>query len=262
LSGDAWEEANQRRLAAEVARVRATVERLLEPERAPAPEPPAPPGGPAAAVDSLAAAFGLTPFERDVLLLAAGVELDGSLAAVCARAQPELGVGAPTFSLALAALEGAHWSALSPDRPLRRWRLLDLSDSGSLVAAPLRVDERVLHFLAGVRTSDERLHGIARPLEPGRPSPAYAEVAHRVASCLRGGSRVELHGGGRDARASVAAAAAAELDLAALELRAADIPPAAADRLATPSGAGLAARAVDDGALLRDRRRHRLPRGI
>jgi hypothetical protein len=151
---------------------------------------------------------------------------------VCARAQPELGVAAPTFSLALAALEGAHWSALSPDRPLRRWRLLDLSDSGSLVAAPLRVDERVLHFLAGVRTSDERLHGIARPLEPGRPSPAYAEVAHRVASCLRGGSRVELHGGGRDARASVAAAAAAELDLAALELRAADIPPAAADRLA------------------------------
>jgi hypothetical protein len=231
-SDDGWEGANQRRLAAEVARVRAAVERLVEPGR-PAAEPPAvaPLPGQPAAIDAVALAFDLSPFERDVLLLAAGVELDGSLAAFCARAQPELDLAAPTFSLALAAFENGHWSALSPDRPLRRWRLLDVADNGSLVAAPLRIDERVLHALAGVQTSDERLRGITRAIEPAPLATVQTELVGRVASCLASGGRAELAGGDRDARARIAAAAAAEIGLVALELRAVDVPLAAAERL-------------------------------
>ncbi len=226
-----WEEANQRRLAAEVARVRVAVERLLEPDRPAEPETQRPLDGQAAAIDLVSAAFDLSPFERDVLLLVAGVELDGSFASLCARAQPELGVAAPTFSLALAALEDAHWSALSPDRPLRRWRLLDVADTGSLVAAPLRIDERVLHFLAGVQTSDERLRGITRTIEPAPLPSVHADVAHRVASSLLSGRSVELSGGDRGARTRIAAVAAAEVELVALELRSNDIPQTAAERL-------------------------------
>src|SRR6266498_3659797 len=54
------------------------------------------------------------------------------------------------FGLALAALPGAHWSALSPTGPLRRWRLIEVGEGPSLVASPLRLDERILHFVAGL----------------------------------------------------------------------------------------------------------------
>jgi hypothetical protein len=231
---DGWQGANQRRLVAEVARVRAAVERLVEPETHDAPDLFAVPAvdGEPAAIDAVSRAFDLSPFERDVLLLAAGVELDGSLAGLCARAQPELGIAAPTFSLALAALDDAHWSALSPDRPLRRWRLLDVADTGSLVAAPMRIDERVLHALAGVQTTDARLRGIARAVEPARIASVHAPLVGRVASCLAGGGRVELAGGDRNARTGIAAAAAAEVGLVALELQAREVPLAAAERLA------------------------------
>ena len=71
----------------------------------------------AALAGALATAFELSPFERDVLLLCAGAELDASFPALC-RARP----GGPperphpSFGLALAALPGAHWSVLTPGR--------------------------------------------------------------------------------------------------------------------------------------------------
>jgi len=235
MSATDWEDANQQRLAAEVARIRTALEHHLDPDGTAAHEPAsAPEGGPRdppASIDLVSTAFALSPFERDILLLAAGVEFDGSLASLCARAQPALGVAAPTFSLALDAFPDAHWSALSPDRPLRRWRLLEVADSGSLVTAPLRIDERVLHFLAGVATSAEPLRAITRAIDPAPLPSVHVEIARRVASCLAEGRRVELSGGDRDGRTRIAAAAADELELAALELRSTEIPPAAEERL-------------------------------
>ena len=46
--------------------------------------------------------FGLAPFERDVLMLCAGMELDASFAPLCASAQVDPGRAYPTFGLALA----------------------------------------------------------------------------------------------------------------------------------------------------------------
>src|SRR6185436_2323206 len=121
-----WPEANQRHLLAALARVRAALRRHAGTEPAE--------DGAAADEEALARAmeappalarvvetFGLSPFERDVLLLCAGVELDAAFAAAVRAA----GEGArPTFALALAALEGGHWSALAPGAPLRWWRLV------------------------------------------------------------------------------------------------------------------------------------------
>ena len=64
------------------------------------------------AIDRLSALFGLSPFERDILLLTAGTEMDSALAAQCA--------GPVTFGLALAKLAEPHWGALTPSGPLRR----------------------------------------------------------------------------------------------------------------------------------------------
>src|SRR5205814_341733 len=81
---------------------------------------------PAPALDVLCAGFGLSPFERDLLLLCAGAELDATFAAAIARAHGDARRVSPTFGLALATLADAHWSALTPDAPLRRWRLIEV----------------------------------------------------------------------------------------------------------------------------------------
>ena len=85
------------------------------------------------ALEQLCAAFSLSPFERDVLLLCAGVELDTAFAELCARAQTGARCTYPTFSLALAALASAHWSALTPDAPLRRWRLIEVESGRAVI---------------------------------------------------------------------------------------------------------------------------------
>ena len=114
---------------------------------------------PSAALERAAEKFALTSFERDLLLLCAGIELDAEFARECRAAAG----GEPTFGFALAALPDAHWSAITPTGPLRYWRLVELRPSDALTAAPLRIDERMLHYLAGVSHLDERLHGIIRP---------------------------------------------------------------------------------------------------
>src|SRR4051794_37401430 len=61
-----WADAHQQALVAELARIRCAIERRDAPAHVPADS----------AIAQLAARFGLSPFERDVLLLCAGVELD------------------------------------------------------------------------------------------------------------------------------------------------------------------------------------------
>ncbi|MCB1057288.1 MAG: ATP-binding protein, partial [Acidobacteria bacterium] len=161
-----WAEANQRFLEGELARLRA----LLESSHRPSPEPSLRHRAVLAqrrpALTALAETFGLSPFERDVLLLAAGPELDGSFARVLVDGDDTGGRRAPSFSLALEKLPDAHWSALSPSAPLRRWRMLETTGD-SLTGGALRIDERILHFLLGVESFDDRLRGWIEPLDGG-----------------------------------------------------------------------------------------------
>ena len=141
---------------------------------------PAPP-----ALDTLCALFDLSPFERDVLLLCAGMELDSAFAGLCAAAQGDPQRAYPTFSLALAALPDAHWSALTPMAPLRRWRLVEVGSGSALVSSPLRIDERVLHYLTGVQHLDEHLLGFVEPVAPRLPADlvlSHRETAQRIAA--------------------------------------------------------------------------------
>jgi len=104
--------------------------------------------------------FGLSPFERELLLLVAGLELDHGLRA----AVTTLNLGASSrasFGLALAVLTAPHWDALSPSAALRHWRMVEPEPAGNLTQAALRIDERVLHFIAGVASSDAALAAVA-----------------------------------------------------------------------------------------------------
>ena len=135
------------------------------------------------ALESLCESFGLTQFESDILLLCAGCELDAAFPSLCASAQGDPRKTYPTFSLSLAALPGPHWSALSPAWPLRRWRLLEIEASSTVVFSPLRIDERILHYLTGIQQLDERLSGIAEPLEAqSELAPSHLTAANKIAA--------------------------------------------------------------------------------
>jgi hypothetical protein len=193
---------------------------------------------PPAALDALCCAFSLSRFERDLLLLCAGVELDSAFGPLCAAAQGDPARNFPTFSLALAALPEAHWSALTPAAPLRRWRLIELGSVPALTSAPLRIDERVLHYLAGVPHLDERL----TPMIETVPAPSGSDLpgCHRAIVNNIVAAWSSPHGGWRvpviqlcatdpcDCR-PIAAAAAASVHLRAVVLQADSIPAAPAD---------------------------------
>src|SRR5690348_458982 len=195
-----WQSANQRYLMASLDRVRVALERHAvrrratsavddnTPDAGPAPESALPPSpkmtsDAPAALERLGEVFGLSPFERDTLLLCAGIELDGRFAALCASAQGDPARPWPTFGMALAALDEAHWSALLPQAPLRRWRLVEPGLGGIITTAPLRIDESVLHYLTGLESPDERLTGIIVPVDaPDEIVPSHGALAQRIAA--------------------------------------------------------------------------------
>src|SRR5437016_2245525 len=142
--GSSWVEANQRHLRVALDAVRRALARHAG-EQEPGPtEQPLPSPGDAAepfALDAACAAFDLSPFERDILILCAGVELDGQFAALCGAAHGDPAKAYPTFGLALAAWAEPHWSAVTPEAPLRQSRLIEVTAGYPLTAAPLRIAE-------------------------------------------------------------------------------------------------------------------------
>jgi hypothetical protein len=189
-----WHEANRDFLMAALCEVRLTLEKLCGQNDSPiAPnhnsEGPEAPNGAAwslptpPSLETLCAAFNLSSFERKVLLLCAGIELDSRFSALYAAAHKDPHRSHPTFSLALAAFGDAHWSALSLARPLRHFHLIEVIVGDALTTSPLRIDERVLHYLAGVQSIDERLRSIVRPITaPGPLVPSHQAVAEQIAA--------------------------------------------------------------------------------
>jgi hypothetical protein len=150
-----WQERNQSALVEEFAALR----RRLDGESAAVRASEGAPGGSPTAIDALTEIFELSAFERELLLLLAGVEMDSALAAwvaeVAGGKRSEV-----TFSLAMAMLGDPHWSALAATAPLRRWRLISLEAGHGLTTAPLHIEERVLHYLAGTNRIDARLEDV------------------------------------------------------------------------------------------------------
>jgi AAA+ superfamily predicted ATPase len=230
-----WTDANQRLMVAEFTRIKArlagedskTAMDVSGEVRAALSAP--------SAIDRLVECFCLSTFERDILLLCAGVEMDANLALMCATAQNNPQRSYATFSLALGALEEPHWSALSPIRPLRRWRLIEVTEETSLANARLRIDERVLHFLTGINYLDTRLepllqtNGVVVSM-----ADTHRETAQAILKALheRNASApiIQLLGDDRDGQADIAADIAAELGLQLHILRAEDIPAGVIER--------------------------------
>ena len=220
-----FEELNQRYLALEIARVRKALEHhikhpgekyqkaasdgtnaqdLLQIRNEMEFPPP---------LETLCAAFGLSAFERDVLLLCAGVELDSALASLLEKACGANRKSQPTFVLALAVLAEGHWSALPPLSPLRYWRLIEVSNTENLTTAALKIDECILHYLAGLSYFDERLKGYIKPLQLSeKPAPSHEAIVNQAVAAYAHGAKdtrlpvLQLYGNDSSSQYAVAAA--------------------------------------------------------
>lgn len=190
------------------------------------------PEQPSSALGQLCKTFQLSPFERDILVLCAGVELDPTLRQLCAQAEPELKHGSPTFNLAGMVLSQGHWDAFVPASPLRYWQLLEVGPSRQLMTAPLRIDERILHTLMGIPSVDERLMELLQPVKAVEVTVLshQEQVRTIIASWWQpeaGQSRplVQLCGAERESKWAIAASACEKLGLTLYALSSNALPP-------------------------------------
>ncbi len=186
------------------------------------------------ALASLCAAFALSPFERDLLLLCVGVELEPEFRRLCQAAS---GSALPTFHLALSALCAPHLSALSPQSPLRLLGLIELSPGETLTLSPLRVDPRILNHLIGQSSLDERLGALGQVLAaPAQPlGQALVPLCEQMVRLFEGAEEshppvVSLFGADASERQALALHACQELGLLLFEVRAADLPSSVSER--------------------------------
>ena len=138
------------------------------------------------------------------------MELDTRIPAPAVRPR-KTGRPYPTFALAFTIFDDPSWDALSAERPLRYWRLVEINQPGAtpLTTSALRADERIVNYLKGLNRLDDRLTSCSPPsISPrGRdrsiPFPQQRRRAHRTRPQTRGsrqqaaGDPVHRHGFGQ-----------------------------------------------------------------
>ena len=144
---------------------------------------------PPPALHMLAMRFGLSEFESHLLLLCVAVELDSGMGSLCALAQGDPELRAPTFALALTLFEGAAWDVLLPERPLRFWRLIEIIQASGqpLTGSILRGDERIVNFIKGLNYVDERLSTLLMVSDPAPAALPLSQeaVAQAILAAMR-----------------------------------------------------------------------------
>jgi hypothetical protein len=234
--GSNWPERNQQWLVAAMARLRTRLQKLANEAGAELSDC-ADAGDPTDVVPRLihcAHVFGLSPFERELLLLVSALELDETVRGAVATLNGGTSVRA-SFALALRVLVSAHWDALSPNAPLRHWNLIEVEPGAPLALAALRIDERILHFISGIAAMDARLQSVTRLIAPEMRAEEIAETifAVQVAGAISNGQGrlVIVQNESADAAAlrDCAHAALAHLEQYGLWIAAQDLPADAAE---------------------------------
>lgn len=138
---------------------------------------------PDAPLPRLAALFGLSSFEQDVLLLAIAPELDLRYERLYAYIQDDVTRKRPTVDLALRLLATragdrlAQRACFAAEAPLMQHRLLEIFEEGQrhapLLARVVKADDRIVAALIGQRTLDPLL---APFVSLSRPARRFADL--------------------------------------------------------------------------------------
>ena len=179
----AWGEQNQQYLIQSIEQIKALLYARVNPDQSPLESgnlavlnPPVE----GLALDILCQQFQLSAFDRAILLLCAGIELDSTIASLCRAIDSQHPY--ITFSLALSIFPEPAWNSLTPESPLRLWQLIEVGPGNSLTTSPLRIDERILHYLIGIQEMDQRLLGMIEAIDT--PAPFLVESHQQIADRL------------------------------------------------------------------------------
>jgi len=185
-----WFSENQRYLRASLGVIRAVLDRRLASASALVRDDSAPAAIDRAgknmkgvpALENLVAIFELSSFERMVLLMCAGVELDPSFAESFASLNNDTRRRYPTFGMALDLFADGHWTSLTPGAPLRYHRLIELTGGSTLTAQqPINNVARVtIQALAAVLGGTQSLHTNSMDEALALPTQEAAQVALRT----------------------------------------------------------------------------------
>ena len=149
----------------------------------------------------LARIFGLTPFEREVLIMALAAEIDKKYERIYAYFNDDMTKKLPSMSIALDILLGngidklSGWRSFSPHAPLLHFHLIDLIDDhgeSSFLNHRFRLDERIKRYIAADNGPHASLSGIVQAHYPDAAVPAcniQKEVQERVLQVLAEGKR-------------------------------------------------------------------------
>lgn len=182
------------------------------------------------ALQTLVDCFQLTTFERKILVMCAGVELDIELAGIIADLQNQ-STQLPTLSLAMAAFKDAHWSAIYPEAPLRYWNLIDLSRSELITQSSCAISEYILHYLIGIHQMDNHLSPYLKLILPeNNLAPSHENVATTLSGQLAGFTKtgenplVHVLGDNHEDKALVVAGALAGYGFSTYQLQSVHFP--------------------------------------
>jgi ATP-dependent 26S proteasome regulatory subunit len=153
------------------------------------------------AIELLGHLFGLTQFDKQVLLLCLAPEIDPTFERLYAYLQDDAKrtYATPRLALALFASASSHSNEgtkrpdarkrLLSDAPLRHYRLVTLDSStqpAALASArPLHLDERIADYLLGINRLDERVADTLRPVAAGLLAPSQRERVGHLATILK-----------------------------------------------------------------------------
>ncbi len=149
-------------------------------------------GGRASAFVHLVTLMQLTPFEADLLLLAAAPSLDGAFARACAELQGEAMRARPSLQLALtlfiddAVERFTATDVLLPQARLRAQALVELEPHANepVLTRGLHVDARLVDFLRGVNRIDERVDAMLLPAPVGCRSGSVEKATRQIVALM------------------------------------------------------------------------------
>lgn len=135
------------------------------------------------ALDRLVKKLKLSEFEKYVLLLCAGTELDSDFGNLIAELQGNPKLVHPSFSLALKVFPNNKLDALAPTSALRSWNLVRINNGIRKITSPLEIDEHILYYLLGIEDLHPDLAGLMRPIHRlGLISESQEQVLEKISA--------------------------------------------------------------------------------
>ncbi len=141
-------------------------------------------------LEVLAHLFGLSPFERDVLMLCLAPELDSTFERLYAYVQDDVNRKYATLHLALTLFTDdgkgrmAEQGSFLPQAPLLKFFLVKLEaathPATPLINSALHLDERIADYLRGFNRPEERIMEILQPMPPALLAPLHRELVDRL----------------------------------------------------------------------------------